>query len=451
MRFFRFWYIMFERGKPPGHESNTGEYSMSDMNAMNREAKKRQLRRQVISPNQPRPPVQEENSEEVVKRARRKVLKKRLVILLVAVLLITGAVFGGYQYYRNYRYTEYSVGWERQLERSDASFTGYMDFGSNVLKYTKDGASYVDASGKDVWIQSYEMKSPVASVNGSFAVIADQQGNSIYICDENGLQGVATTLLPILKVTVSAHGVVAAVVEDQTATYINMFRKDGTVLDITIKGLLGGEVGYPLDISLSPDGTKLVGAFMYIDSGVLKSRVAFYDFSEIGKNIPTRFVGGFHEMYDTSMVARVVFMNDVYSCAFADASISFFSSKNAMSPELLVQIPIEEEIRSIFYSDEYAGAIVTSSGGEHDYRLDVYKADGNKVFSEEFSYDYQFADIDGDLIFLYNEDSCRVYNMWGILKYEGEFDFPVSKISAGKLPNTLIVTGPQNMKEIKLQ
>lgn len=423
---------------------------MSNMNSMNRETKKRQLRRQVVSNSAVRP-MREENSEEVVKRARKKVRRKRFLIFLLILLILGGAAFALYQYYRVHKYTTYSIGWERQLDRGDTSFTGYLNFGDNMLKYTKDGASYVDANGKDVWIQSYEMKSPIAVRNGDYVAIADQQGNSIYICDKNGCQGVATTLLPILKVTVSSKGVVAAVLEDQKANYITMFKKDGAALDITIKGLLGGEVGYPLDIALSPDGTKLIGSFMYIDSGTLKSRVAFYDFSEIGKNVPTRFVGGFHEIYDSSMVARVIFLDDVYSCAFADNSISFFSSKNAMSPELLKQEPVEEEVRSIFYSSQYVGMIVTPAAGEYDYRMDIYRANGDKVFSESFTYDYREADIDGEHIFLYNEDSCRIYNMWGVLKYEGDFDFIVSKITKGKLPNALIVTGPQTMKEIKLQ
>ena len=47
-------------------------------------------------------------------------------------------------------------------------------------------ATYLDAKGKVVWVQSYEMRSPVVSVNGDFVAIGDQQGNSIYICDKTG-------------------------------------------------------------------------------------------------------------------------------------------------------------------------------------------------------------------------------------------------------------------------
>lgn len=40
-----------------------------------------------------------------------------------------------------------------------------------MIKYTKDGASYLDSRGKAVWILSYEMKHPMITVNGDFAAI----------------------------------------------------------------------------------------------------------------------------------------------------------------------------------------------------------------------------------------------------------------------------------------
>ena len=82
--------------------------------------------------------------------------------------------------------------------------------------------------------------------------------------------------------------------------------------------------------------------------------------------------------------------------------------------------------------------------------MDLYQPDGKLVFSREFSYDYDHVDIDGDWIFLYNENSCRIYNRYGNLKYEGTFDFTVSKITKGRLPGEIIVTGPQMIQQIKL-
>ena len=112
----------------------------------------------------------------------------------------------------------------------------------------------------------------MVSVNGDFVAIGDQQGNSIYICDKNGTQGQATTLLPILRVTVSAKGVVAALQEDSKASYIYLYKRDGSPLDIMVKSLLSGD-GYPVDLSLSPNGTQLITSYMYLDQGVIKCKI----------------------------------------------------------------------------------------------------------------------------------------------------------------------------------
>jgi hypothetical protein len=426
---------------------------MSDMNSMSRENRKRQLRRRVISSdtayNTASVWENEEDSEDVVRRAKKKVRRKHLVVL-AAVVVIGLAAFAGVRYYRmNYSYTSFETSWE--IPMNEGSLVGYELFGSNILKYTKDGASYMDNRGRNVWTESYEMKSPIISVNGSFVAIADQQGNSIYICNEDGKQGEATTVLPISKVAVSGTGIVAAVLEDSTSSYITFFKKDGTSLDITVKTKMAGD-GYPLDISLSQDGTQLMCSYVYLQGGELKNRVVFYDFSEIGKNVPNRLVGGFDDPFNGTMVPRVTYLNEPYSCAFTGNGPVFFSSKNLASPEMISQAAMEEDnIRSVFFSDNYVGVIVRNSGGEEQERMEIYKADGSHVLSKEFTYEYTDAEIIGDLIILHDDHSCRIYNMAGVEKLYAEFDFTISKISKGRFPNTLLVTGPQLMREIRMK
>ena len=93
------------------------------------------------------------------------------------------------------------------------------------------------------------------------------------------------------------------------------------------------------------------------------------------------------------MVPRVTYMGDPYSCAFSGKALTFFSSRNLASPELLEQRTIEERIDSVFYSDEYAAAIVRNTNGEYGSRLEVYKKDGTHVLSKEFNFEYTHADF----------------------------------------------------------
>lgn len=422
---------------------------MSDLSSMSRENKKRQLKRGMLSSDSPplRPAFQEEETAQELRQSLQR-SRKRWRKLAVIVLVLAAALAGGIFYYqRNHEYTSYETAWEIPIQ--EGSLSGYENFGSNVLRVTRDGASYMDISGKIVWTESYEMRDPIVSVQGEYAVIADRQGNSVYMFHTSGKQGQATTVLPISKAVISATGITAVVLEDSTASYITFFHKDGTALDVTIKTIMSGN-GYPLDIALSRDGTQLIGSFVYLQGGEMKNRVVFYDFSEVGKNIPNRFVGGFDEPFAGTMVPRVVYMDEPYSCAFSGNGVTFFSSRNLASPELVKQENFEEEIESICYSEDYAALIFRSAAGEFPYRLEVYKKDGSHVMSTNFNYEYTYADIDDDLIILYNEDSCKIFNMAGVQKLYAVFDFPVSRIRKGRFPNTLVVTGPRQMREIRL-
>ena len=264
---------------------------MSDMRYMDRENKKRQLRNNIVQLPKPEQNWQEddEDSEEIVRQVHNKRRNRRFLIFAVTALFLAALGYCWYRYQQEYQYTEYTVNWEKSMRYADgsgtsgedgetavseSSFVNFELFGDNMIKYTKDGASYIDASGKTVWTQGYEMKTPIISINGSCAAIADQQGNDIYIFNKEGTTGIAKTQLPISKVAVSGHGVTAAIVEDSTAAYVMYYKKDGSDLQISIKMLLQGD-GYPVDLALSPDGRQIVMSVMYLENGVMKNKVVF--------------------------------------------------------------------------------------------------------------------------------------------------------------------------------
>ena len=217
---------------------------MSNMDSMDREQKKRQLRQRMISS----PGGQSQgggrglDEEEIVRNAEARTRKKRVRMFIILAALILAAFAAAYYYLYVRRYESYRVVWEKQIPASENGFAGYEPFGSNVLKYTKDGASYIDSRGKIVWSISYQMKAPVCYVNGSYAVIADRQGNSLYICNQEGQRGQAETTLPILRASVSAHGVTAVLLEDSTASYISFFKEDGSELDWLIKTVMSKRI-----------------------------------------------------------------------------------------------------------------------------------------------------------------------------------------------------------------
>ena len=144
---------------------------MGSSNSMSRETKKKQLKKQIV----PDQCMNEEESREALQNARRRTVKRRLRVLMVFLLLAAiGA--GLFLRYENYhQFTAYEVMWEKNLEgenqeaaaKGEGSFCQYVDFADGVLKYTKDGASYIDSQGKAIWIQSTETLQPLAIDRGT--------------------------------------------------------------------------------------------------------------------------------------------------------------------------------------------------------------------------------------------------------------------------------------------
>ncbi|MBO5574519.1 MAG: hypothetical protein J5947_09780 [Clostridium sp.] len=422
---------------------------MSDMNFLERERNKDRLRRNIIDTDRPAAPAADSEEEEIV-RAAEKSSRKRRRMTVLTVLILLAAAFIFYRYYRDHHlYGDYSVTWSREIPTTEGSFTGFARFGNNVLKYTKDGASYINKSGNMVWSISYEMKAPVCCVNGEYAVIADQQGNDIHICNLTGETGQATTNLPIMRASVSAHGIVAAIVEDNTSSYVSFFKPDGSTLEWGIKTVLSGN-GYLMDVAISPDGTQVMLSDVYLSSGILGNRIVFYNFSEYGKSYPDRLVGGFDE-FGQNLCPRVRFLSDRRAVAFSSGQVAFFSLENVTSPALSAMVEFEDEIRGVAWSDRYVAVVTADSGGEHDSRLYVYNANGTEVSSTGFTFPWQAIDVDRDFVILRSEDSVKIIGVNGKERFTGSFDFSFSKIVRGSGINSLIVTGGDSVREVRLK
>ena len=408
-----------------------------------------------------------EHIEYLEREQKKRIRRKRWIIIAVIIALIIAAA-ACFMWFRYHRYTTYELKWERELP--EGSFAGYEHFGDNVIKYSHDGASCIDKNAKDIWVDTYEMSYPKAYVSGEYACIYDAQGSQIRVYGKEGLTGNITTIQPVTKAVVAETGVCAAILEDNDASYITFFKKDGTDYDITIKSRLEGD-GYPIDIALSPEGTQLICSFAFLDGGALRSKIVFYDFSEIGKNVPNRLVGGFEEPFSDSLVPRVRFINSVYSYAVADTGIYIFSSKNISSPELVKTIETGERIESIANMKNHLAVIYTdlvedeitedeegnevvnhvAAGNSSSYRLVVYEDDGSVLFEKIFYNRFDTITADDSFIYIIGNENLTIINMQGIIKFSDYIEDPARMITHAVTPGAFIFSGTSYMREYQFK
>lgn len=383
----------------------------------------------------------EELDQNLFRHHRKKIVG---ILLLVVSLAVCGLVFWLYQSGKTF--SGYSILWQKSLEGGGMS--DYIGFGDYILRYGRDGAVCYDRTGEVVWNQSFEMKKPIVDISGGYAVFADQQGYTMYICDASGCVGNVTTNWPITRAQVASQGVVAAILENTRSNQIVFYDKNGTVLDIELKTLIE-EYGYPMDIGISPDGQQLAVAYIYMDAGTMMNKVVFYNF-EVGKNRQDRVVGIFME-YRNAMVGEVTFLGNESACAFADDRVDFYSLKNALSPELAQSVTYDgRNILSVFHSDSHVGTVVEGDGSDGARQLYVYNAAGQELFVKPVTMAYNQVEFSGDYLLVYNDTNCLIYDMGGAQIYQGSLEGTISKcipISRSRL----FQVGGQVLTEIELK
>lgn len=299
------------------------------------------------------------------------------------------------------------------------------NLGGNILLYSKDGASCIDSGGTAVWNRTYEMQNPMISVCGQTAAIGDYNGRSIYVVDKNSEKGTVNTNLPIRDFCVSQNGVVAAVLDDANVTRIYVYdANEDTETPIVESRATMDKSGYPVSISLTPNGKIMVVSYLYVDSGNMKSSVAFYNFGEVGKNEADNYVSGYD--YLDTVIPYVQFMDNDSAFAVSDDRIVFFSGGER--PVNVASNLLEEEVQSVYYNESYVGLVFINQSGESAYRLDVYNASGSKVHSQFFDIEYTGIVFNKDQIIIYNDLDCQICNIKGVDKFTGEFDKSTSLV-----------------------
>lgn len=354
------------------------------------------------------------NRKKKIKRRRRAVITALLLLVLVmgAAYLIT--VY-------NRKYDSYKV--IKTTEVTGSNAIGYLSYGSSVVKYSKDGAVAVDKDGGLLWNGSFEMSDPMGDSCGKYVAIADRDGKEVHIFDRKGEVRTITTDYDIMKVEVANQGVVAILTDDNEAGHhIYLYDKDG--VQLTDKFTNVNDQGYPLDISLSEDGQKLVASYLSYTGGSVVDTVSFYNFGEVGQNKTDRFVGGFGFDPDI-IVPRVEFINNDTVCAFTDLGFVLYSMEEM--PNDLFKVTMEGKIQSILYNGIYVGAVIQAEGSQAKELL-LYDLKGKKVLDKAIDFDYETIYLTDEEIVMYDNMSCVIMKMNGRTKFKYTFDSNIEAI-----------------------
>lgn len=361
-----------------------------------------------------------------------------LVILLIAAI---GAAV--YYQWKNRTYSENTVVFSTEVHITQDSTL--VPFAGHLLTYSKDGAGCMDIRGNAVWNQTFEMQNPIVDVCQNVVAIGDYNGRTIYVMNTAGVMGSITTNRPLRDFCVAANGVVAVVLDDTDVTLICLYDPQGQELvkfRTTMK-----DSGYPVSVSISPSGELACVSYLFVDSGQMKSSVAFYNFGPVGKNNVNNYVSGYD--YLNSIVPFTRFLDDRSAFAVSDDRIMFFSG--AQKPVSVAEKLLADSVQGVYYGSEYIGLVFNSTQSTNRYRLEVYHKSGELRQTIEFDIDFRDILFQDEQIVIYNESECRIYSSSGAEKYSGNFNKSALLLIPQNSMRRYMVVTPDSIDTIELK
>ena len=393
--------------------------------------KRRKLR--VIRPDTV---IESEKSRE--DKTRNLKIKVITIIGIVCALLLAIYLFCVYRTYNNYKV-------RKTIKIETGTNSQYQAFGEFVVKYSNDGISYINGT-ETIWNEAYEMKSPIVDVCGDYLAIADKNSNTIYIFNKKGKVGEVNTSYPIIKIEVAQQGVVAALLEEASANYIELYDKEGNLI-VSHKSLLS-ENGFPLSFSISNDGEKMMTSYLSIKEGSTENQVIFYNFSNVGKDEVDRVVGTFNQ-YGETIVPAVYFVSNEDAIAIGDNVLTIYKMKE--KPTIRKEIKFDKEIQKVFYNEKYVGLIFENSKGDTPYKMEVYSLSGEKIMSKEIEMNLDHVKFAGKNVLMYDDVTCELISLKGVVKFKHVFTKQLDAIVPMESTNTFLLMTKNKIEEISLR
>lgn len=321
--------------------------------------------------------------------------------------------------------------------------SSHLCFEGGILKYSRDGVSYLNQEGEEKWNQSYQISNPMVAKNQKTAVVADKGGNNIWVVDKEGVKGEIHTTMPIEKASVSRQGIVGVILTDDMAAKIMCYDMEGKVLaEIRTSPT---NIGYPMDLSISENGETVQVVYLDVQEGRISSKIVYYNFGKAGDKKEGYVVS--KKDYDDVVMAEGLFIDKNTSAGVYDKGFVIY--KGESKPQESKNVPIKKKIKSVFSNDSYIGFILQneSKGG---YELRLYNTAGKKVLSRNFQGEYDMVRMYDGQVILYGGKKCCIFSKSGVKKFEGEFDRTIQEIFPVSGVNKYILISSDGMQEVRL-
>ena len=381
-----------------------------------------------------------EDLDEQIREHRKYILKRVLQVIAIIVVLIIGVELAN----ALRSFDDYEV--RDTIDGGSSGATQYKMFGTCLLEYSNDGISCIAQSNDIIWNQSFEMAAPEVQICGEYLVVYDAAGTKLFIMTESGLEKSLEMTSPIQTVCIANQGTIAVLMKENQESQVKLFDKKGN--ELANGKFYGDKGGFPIDIALSKDGTKLAVDMVDVTKGKVNTTISFYNFGSVGQSEVDNNVGTY--TFEGVLVPEIDYVSNSRVIGMGTGKLLVFDG--SQKPELSREIEIVEEVLSFFHNEKYIGIVYDNAEVENSWHIKVMDMRGKTVMENDTTIPYNSIEfLSNNEICVMNETQCEIFTIHSIKKFAYEFDKELSKILATDKGEYYTFIFKDTIEEVKLK
>lgn len=332
------------------------------------------------------------------------------------------------------------------LERSSSGSAKHQMFDDCLLEYSNDGISCINTRNEIIWNQSFEMTAPNVEIRGDYLVVYDAAGTNLFIMTKNGLEKNLEMSSPIQSVDIANQGTVAVLMKEDQQYMVKLFDKKGN--ELANGKFYGDKGGFPIDIALSHDGTKLAVDMVDVSQGKVNTTISFYNFGSVGQSEIDNNVGTY--TLEGILVPEIDYVSNSRMIGMGTGKMFVFDG--SQKPELSHEIEIEEEVLSFFHNEKYIGIVYDNVEVENSWHIKVMDMRGNTIMENDTTIAYNNIEfLSNNEICVTNATQCEIFTTHSIKKFSYEFDKELYAVFATDGGRDYTFVFKDTIEEVKLK
>lgn len=270
--------------------------------------------------------------------------KSKLPILITVIILVLAAIIALILLGRNRQVDMTDDTLIASLDYELSSKADFYTYEDKIYYATKDGMQLINERGNSEWSDSYTMISPVLIGDKNIVAVAEDNGTTVRLYNENGLLYNVSFNETVLTFAINSAGYLGTVNKNNSDYSLSIYDESGTVV---FGASFPADDGIPTCMDISDDGRMFSVGFINTSGINIESNILFYYINSNDVQSVENSDGMFASVVSEDCIPIILRFTSDSRCIAVTDDRALFINPTAAEDNRTVEVPLGNRLKAV--------------------------------------------------------------------------------------------------------